>query len=362
MKVTETIGNAELWNKEKTLFLCSKHAPLGCYEAVFEWVEEQVLHVDRLKHDASECVVCFNTSELEEEVLKALLVCCVPTVLVVLDRFGDNNNVQISRALEENRLLIMVLKLEKSDGKSNKVSIRNKYVIDRVQHIVCGPIDPIGINYNLIAGRDNVTHLVGQKILRAAEDERKSNRWSVGDVKCLLSMFYEDMGIHAIHKAVGRSYQSVYNRIKALTMSDDAIKGREFENYVISLFDIHNNKRLAIKEWRGDKSLPQIYPENNSAPDFVLECDGRSFALECKWRKHLPEKKVDGLLPSERQQFFIQYAKERNIQVYLLLGVGGLPSDPEKLFLAKADRTMTIADLKNGEMSERELKKALQIT
>ena len=355
MEVTQTIGNTELWNRKKTLFLCSKHAPFGCYEAVFNWVEEFALQVNALNHDSSDCAVCFDTSELEEEVLKALLVCHVPTVLVVLDRFGDNYNVQIDRALKEDRLLIMVLKREKSDGKGLTAWMRNKYVIDNVQHIVCGPINPTGINYNLIA----VTHLVGQKMLSVAEDERRSNRWSVGEVKCLLSMFYEDMGVHAIHKAIGRPYLSIYNRIKSLTMSDDLIKGREFENFLISLFDIPNNKRIRIKEWRGDKSLPGVYPENNSAPDFLFECNGQLFAVECKWRNHLPQKIDDNLLTPERQQFFIQYAKERNITVFLLLGVGGFPSDPDRLYLAKADQAITIADLLKGAVSESSFKSAL---
>ena len=359
MEVTQTIGNTELWDRKKTLFLCSKHAPFGCYEAVFNWVEEFALQVNALNHDSSKCAVCFDTSELEEEVLKALLVCHVPTVLVVLDRFGDNYNVQIDRALKENRLLIMVLKREKSDGKGLTAWMRNKYVIDNVQHIVCGPINPTGINYNLIAGRNNVTHLVGQKMLSAAEDERRSNRWSVGEVKCLLSMFYEDMGVHAIHKAIGRPYLSIYNRIKALTMSDDLIKGREFENFLISLFDIPNNKRIRIKEWRGDKSLPGVYPENNSAPDFLFECNGRLFAVECKWRNHLPQKIDDNLLTPERQQFFIQYAKERNIPIFLLLGVGGFPSDPDRLYLAKADQAITIADLLKGAVSESSFRSTL---
>ena len=352
MEVTQTIGNTELWNREKTLFLCSKRAPFACYEAVFGWVEEFASRVNGLDQVATECVVCFDTTNLEAEVLKALLVCRVPTVLVVLDKFGENYNVQIDRALKENRLFIMVLNFEKNIKDKQKPLMRNKYVIDNVQHIVCGPINPTGINYNLIAGRNNVTHLVGQKMLSAAEDERRSNRWSVGEVKCLLSMFYEDMGVHAIHKAIGRPYLSIYNRIKALTMSDDLIKGREFENYLISLFDIPNNKRIRIKEWRGDKSLPGVYPENNSAPDFLFECNGQLFAVECKWRNHLPQKIDDNLLTPERQQFFIQYAKERNITVFLLLGVGGFPSDPDRLYLAKADQAITIADLLKGAVSE----------
>lgn len=101
MKVVQTIGNKELWLREKTLFLTSRMAPIGCYGNVFHWVEE---------FDNQGCAVCFNTSELEEEVLKALLVCHVPTTLVVTGRFHDTYNVQIVQALKENRLLMVTSK------------------------------------------------------------------------------------------------------------------------------------------------------------------------------------------------------------------------------------------------------------
>ena len=61
MRIARTIGNKELWEREKTLFLTSRMAPVGCYEKVFRWVEE---------FDREQCAVCFNTSELEEEVLE----------------------------------------------------------------------------------------------------------------------------------------------------------------------------------------------------------------------------------------------------------------------------------------------------
>nr|MCR5191927.1 hypothetical protein [Bacteroidales bacterium] len=101
MKVVRTFGNTELWQREKTLFLTSKRAPFSTYERVFQWVDSLT---------DKDTVVCFNSSELEEEVLKALLVNRIPTVLVVMDGFRDTYNVQIEQALNENRMLIMVLK------------------------------------------------------------------------------------------------------------------------------------------------------------------------------------------------------------------------------------------------------------
>ncbi len=346
MKVVKTIGNAKLWQREKTLFLTSRQAPIGCYGKVFQWVEE----FDKFNG----CAVCFNTSELEEEVLKALLVCHVPTTLVVTGRLHDTYNVQIEQALKENRLLLLVLQREEND-KGYTARLRNQYVIGQVQHIVCGYINPNGSIYGLLAGLNNITHLLDKEDIRmAAEQEAKPYRWTVAEDKRLLRMFYEDMGIHAIHKAINRPYSTIYKRIKSLTMSDEILKGREFEDYVIDLFDLPNNKKLTLKEWRGDKSLPGVYPKNNSAPDLVFEYDGKPFAVECKWRNHLPKDIEKELLPAERMTSFWQFSTDRHMPVYLLLGIGGLPNDPDSLYFTCIDKEFSLETLSNSDISSKE--------
>ena len=342
MHIKQTIGNTELWQREKTLFLTSRQAPMGCYESIFRWVE---------KFDKWGCAVCFNTSELEEEVLKALLVNRVPTTLVVTEKFKDTYNMQIEQALKERRLLILVLQREGKDGKGYIARLRNQWAIGQVQHIVCGYINPNGTIYGLLAGRDNITYLVDRKELKAAEVVPKPYRWTVAEDKRLLRMFYEDMGIHAIHKAINRPYSTIYNRIKALTMNDEVLKGREFEDYVVDLFDLPNNKKLTLKEWRGDKTLPGVYPENNSGPDLVFEYDGHPFAIECKWRNHMPEDFEKELLPSDRQNHFRQYTKENKMPIYLLLGIGGLPTDPDSLHLVSLSETISIDSLLQREIT-----------
>ena len=346
MKVFQTLGNKALWQREKTLFLTSRMAPIGCYGKVFLWVED----FDKFNG----CAVCFNTSELEEEVLKALLVCHVPTTLVVTGRFHDTDNVQIEQALKENRLLILVLQREECD-KGYTARLRNQYIINQVQHIACGYINPNGSIFGLLAGLNNITHLLDKEDIRmAAEQEAKPYRWTVAEDKRLLRMFYEDMGVHAIHKAINRPYSTICLRIKSLTMNDEVLKGREFEDYVVDLFDLPNNRKLTLKEWRGDKSLPGIYPESNSAPDFVFEYDGRPFAVECKWRSHLPKDIKKELLPAERVAFFLQFSIDRCMPVYLLLGIGGLPTDPDKLYFIRLDKEFSIDTLVNSVIPSKE--------
>jgi len=328
MIIKQTIGNKELWQREKTLFLTSRMAPLSCYEKVFRWVEE---------FDRGQCAVCFNTSELEEEVLKALLVCHVPTVLVVTGKFRNTYNVQIEQALKENRLLVLVLQREESDGKGFEARLRNWWTIRQVQHIVCGYINPNGSIFGLLAGHSNVTHLLDKADLKAAEAVEKPYRWTVAEDKRLLRMYYEDMGIHAIHKAIGRPYSTVYLRIKSLTMNVELLKGREFEDHVLELLGVADNDKLTLKEWRGDKSLPGIYPEGNSNPDLILEYDGCPFAIECKWRSHMPKDINKELMPPSRAALFEKFAKEHHMPVFILLGIGGLPSDPDVLYVSRLD-------------------------
>lgn len=107
MQVVQTIGNKSLWEREKTLFLSSKRAPFSTYTKVFKWVDALSLQ---------ETIVCFNSSEFESELLKALLVNHVPTILVVMNGFYDRYNVQIEQALLENRMLIMVLRRNEKKG------------------------------------------------------------------------------------------------------------------------------------------------------------------------------------------------------------------------------------------------------
>ena len=342
MKVIQTIGNKTLWQREKTLFLTSKRAPFSTYEKVFKWVDSL---------DDTDTVVCFNSSELEEEVLKALLVNRIPTVLVVMDGFRDKYNVQIEQALNENRMLIMVLKRDEPKGSGTTPRLRNQYIMSQVQHTVCGFVNPKGTVVLLLGNDKDITYLIDDKRLLAAEAEVKPFRWTVGEDKRLLRMFYEDMGIHAIHKAINRPYGTIYLRIKSLTMNDEVLKGRQFEDYVVDFFDLPNNKKLKLKEWRGDKTLPGVYPEGNSGPDLVFEYDGHPFAIECKWRNHMPKDIEKELMSADRHSFFKQYAEEHAMPVYLLLGIGGLPSEPDNLYLTLLSETLSIDSISRNNIN-----------
>ena len=192
MIIKDKIGNEALLDRVKTLFLCSKHTPYNLYKRIFDWV-------DNLGNN--DCVICFNSSELEDEVMRALLVNHVPTILVVMNRFTDKYNVQIEKARLENRILILVLQRDEPMGAGLTPRLRNEYVMKMADKIVCGYINKNGSIFPLLAGLNNVRYLEDEQISVAAEDKSPSHqRWKVWEDKILLRMFYEDMGLHAIKK------------------------------------------------------------------------------------------------------------------------------------------------------------------
>ena len=337
MRIIETIGNQELLEREKTLFLCSKHTPIELYGLVFQWV-------DGLSE--RDCVVCFSSTEMEEEVMKALVVNEVPTILVVMNRFRDIHNIQIKRALKEKRMLILVLKRDEPKGKGQTPRLRNEFVLGMVQHVVCGYVNKNGSVFSLLAGRKDVEYLMDEPMpLMVAEKDNRGQRWTVGDDKVLLRMFYEDMGIHAIKKQLQRTYLSIRQRIRSITLPEDVLKGREFEDYVLELFDVRKDGDFTLKEWQGDKTLGDVCPESNRYPDFVFSYQqSHCFAVECKWRERLTANIEKDLFSTDKLAIYQQFADEHRMPVFVVLGVGGEPCQPELLYIIPLKEIPAIID------------------
>jgi len=324
MQRIEMEGNKSLMDREKTLFLCSKMTPIGLYDYVFKWTDSLT---------ENDCIACFNSTEMESEVLKALLVAKVPTILFVMNRFTDNNNIQIERALNENRMLIVILKRDEPKGKGSTPRLRNEYVLSLCQHVVCGYINKNGSVFPLLAGQKDVLRLIDENAYsKAAEPTSIHERWTVAQDKKLLRMYYNDMGIHAIHKQLQRTYAAVYSRLHAITQPEELLKGREFEDYVLSLFNIQEGGELVLQEWQGDKSYGMILPENNSYPDFVFRYWQMEFAVECKWREKLSRDWSKDLFPTRKIENYRHFSEVRHMPVTIILGVGGDPSNPELLY------------------------------
>ena len=327
MRIINKIGNEQLLEREKTLFLCSKHTSYNIYPIIFDWVENLY---------ETDCVMCFKTTEMEFEVMTSLLVHKVPTILVVMKRFTDVYNLQIEMALKEGRMLILVLERDEPRGAGQTPRLRNEFVVNMADKIVCGYVNSNGSVFSLLAGRKNVELLLNRDARMAAEElDKKNSRWTVGEDKTLLRMFYEDLGVHEIHKRLRRSYLSIKNRISSITLPEQLLKGREFEDFVLlELLGIGSKgNTMKLLEWRGDKSIAGVFPESNSYPDFVISLDHRKkVALECKWRKKLPTSLKKEVFSPERIELFKSYSDDTSISIWFIIGVGGEPSAPELLY------------------------------
>lgn len=279
MQIVKKIGNEDLLSRDKTLFLCSKMTPIGLYEYVFQWTD---CLTER------DCICCFNSTEMGDE----------------------------------------------PKGKRATPRLRNEYVLSLCQQVVCGYVNKNGSVFPLLAGRKDVDFLIDENAcLVAAEPYVSRERWTVGEDKVLLRMFYADMGIHAIHKKLQRTYIAVYTRIHSITQPEDVLKGREFEDYVLSLFNVDKDGPLVLQEWQGDKMLGAIKPENNSNPDFVFRLDNKEFAVECKWRGKLDKDLSKDLFPPKKIEDYKSFSETRKMSVTIVLGVGGEPCNPELLYV-----------------------------
>ena len=111
-------------------------------------------------------------------------------------------------------------------------------------------------------------------------------------------------------------------------------KGVAFEEYIVSRF---SKKYFALKEWRGDKSSNGVYAESNTYPDmeytFTLHGETYNFAVECKWRaRYNKENKVEWSY-KEQLARYRQFAKDKNMPVFIVIGIGGTPSKPANVFV-----------------------------
>jgi hypothetical protein len=114
---------------------------------------------------------------------------------------------------------------------------------------------------------------------------------------------------------------------------DSYEKGRLFEEYVISLF---NKDSFWLLDWQMSKKRDEYTHLDLNYPDLYLLFAGRKhyrFAVECKFVSVVNhdeqfEWASDGEIKSYRR-----YQAKFNIPVFIVIGIGGEPSSPEKLFV-----------------------------
>lgn len=113
-------------------------------------------------------------------------------------------------------------------------------------------------------------------------------------------------------------------------------KGSDFEKHVLSIFD---QKQWGIENVTGDIS-EEIgrRVKSDSDPDITVKhlASGKKFSIECKYRSWFEIGKPEsGLRWADAYQIanYNIFQKEKGHKVYVVIGVGGTPSKPKRMFL-----------------------------
>lgn len=146
------------------------------------------------------------------------------------------------------------------------------------------------------------------------------------------------------------------SEVETATVVDDADlnykNGLDFEKFVVKKF---SPKYFKVKEWAGDKYVEGMYAATNQHPDLLMEFleynqNNKEFAVECKWRQNLYKNGLE-LSTSNQLNRYRDYAEKKSVSVFMVIGLGGKGSDPEKLYV------VPLEDISKPFMHISELKK-----
>ena len=142
------------------------------------------------------------------------------------------------------------------------------------------------------------------------------------------------ISIQATAKASSTSSTSNKDEILEGSPKDN---GMRFEKYILHKFNLNFCK---VKEWRGDKFTDGIYAESTKYPDIEIEFSLRDtkklFAVECKWRRRYSK---NGIQCARKEQLYNykHYSEENRMPVFVVIGVGRYPDNPEDVFVIPLD-------------------------
>lgn len=107
-------------------------------------------------------------------------------------------------------------------------------------------------------------------------------------------------------------------------------KGYSFEDYIASLFPSYDWV-IADKTRDYSKKFNRLV-ESDSNPDFTFRHikTNKTFAIECKYRSYFYEGGFG--LTYKQLKNYTNFSSKNNIPVFVVLGVGGSPKKPQKLF------------------------------
>ena len=114
--------------------------------------------------------------------------------------------------------------------------------------------------------------------------------------------------------------------------------GLDFEKFVVQKFD---KQFFSIRNWAGDKFVEGRYAIANTHPDLLLSLNlGKQsypLAVECKWRS-APAGDFIRFANDGQLERYKEFARTENIPVFIALGVGGKPGNPDELYILPIEK------------------------
>ncbi len=115
-------------------------------------------------------------------------------------------------------------------------------------------------------------------------------------------------------------------------------KGLAFEKYVTTLLPRQHGFQLV--HWRGDKYNKGVYALSSQWPDLEYQYSRENhkyeFAIECKWRSTYYRGQIQ-LCDDHQLKNYQKFSEDKQIPVYIALGVGGSPDNPAELYIIPLD-------------------------
>ena len=141
-----TLGDASILDRSKVGFLSSRKVPPAAVMKCYDWATEM--------RDKGVCVMGGFQSPLERDVLTFLLQGKQPVIWVLAHKLWTEKNIPTAyrEPIAAGRLLVVspvAQTLVRVDART--AAIRNRYILEHSEKVVCAAIDPDGALSRLIA-------------------------------------------------------------------------------------------------------------------------------------------------------------------------------------------------------------------
>lgn len=168
--------------------------------------------------------------------------------------------------------------------------------------------------------------------------DKEVSRYSIEEAKMPQSSIANSGSVPDVLKTEENGQSATEGYRNGSAFDDAKEKGNQFENYVANLFK--DKKLFKVLEWnQGQTSSEGVYAENDKNPDFKIKQDfkksGLTYWVECKFRS----KTNDGNFTIADYQLkrYRKIQAESRLKVFVAIGFGGSPSNPEMFYLVPLD-------------------------